>query len=83
MQFINTEGQEIDVKTEMVRHKGQRTTMLEKFKQMGSLTTADLMRIGTGCSSRVKELRREGHIIVAIYERPGMWRYVYKGQKNE
>lgn len=66
---------------ELERRKSQTARLLSEFKRRGTLTTEDLQRIGTGCSSRVHELRKEGHEIVAIYEKPGMFRYVYKGQK--
>ena len=68
---------------ELKRRKGQTARMLEAFKSKNELTTGDLMKIGTGCSSRLKELRKEGHIIVAEYEKPGCWRYVYLGQKED
>lgn len=71
----------LNLKKEFSRRKSQTTQILEQFKAKGELTTIDLMRIGTGCSSRVKELRREGHVIVAVYVKPGLWRYVYKGEK--
>lgn len=72
-----------DVKKEMNRRKSQVARMLEMFKQKGELTTRDLQRIGTGCSSRLNTLRKEGHVIVAQYEKPGMFRYVYLGQKGD
>lgn len=71
------------MKLEMDRRRGQTAEMLRQFKLKGELTTADMMRIGTGCSSRLKELRREGHVIVATYEKPGMWRYTYLGNKED
>lgn len=71
-----------DIRKEMERRKSQTQRLLEAFKQRGELTTADLQRIGTGCSSRLKTLRKEGHIILAVYEKPGLWRYIYKGQNE-
>lgn len=73
----------LDLRAEMQRRKGQRLTMLEQFKRHGELTTKDLMRIGTGCSSRLRELRDDGHVIVAVYLKPGMWRYIYKGKRRD
>jgi hypothetical protein len=72
-----------NLQLEFDRRKGQTTRMLEAFKAKGELTTADLMAIGTGCSSRLKELRREGHRVVAQYEKPGMWRYIYLGHEDD
>lgn len=71
---------QLNLKSELTRRKGQTARLLQMFKKYGELTTADLQRIGTGCSSRVSELRKEGHKIVAIYEKPGLFRYVYKGR---
>ena len=70
-----------DLRVEMQRRKSQSQRLLEAFKKRRVLTTRDLNRIGTGCSSRIHELRKEGHLIVAVYERPGMFSYHYKGQK--
>jgi hypothetical protein len=75
-----TMPKKVDVREEMKRRKSQRLQMLNAFKDRRELTTADLQRIGTGCSSRLRELRKDGHMIVSIYEKPGSWRYVYKGQ---
>ena len=72
-----------DLRVEMKRRKSQTARLLDEFKLYHELTTADLMRIGTGCSSRLHELRKEGHVIVQQYERPGMYRYTYLGQKDE
>lgn len=77
---IFEQNKKIDLRAEMARRKSQRQKMLEQFKEHGELTTADLMRIGTGCSSRLHELRKDGHKILAIYEQPGVFRYVYKGK---
>jgi hypothetical protein len=73
----------IDMNKEYRRRQSQTHRLLRAFKEKGELTTADLQRIGTGCSSRLHELRAEGHVIVPVYEKPGMWRYVYKGQKHD
>jgi hypothetical protein len=72
-----------DIRAEFDRRKSQTARLLAQFKKQGELNTADLQRIGTGCSSRIHELRKEGHIIVPTYEKPGMWRYVYLGQKDD
>lgn len=75
-------NKKLDVRAEFERRKSQTQRLLEAFKEKGELTTRDLMRIGTGCSSRVYELRKEGHQILALYEKPGMYRYIYKGQSK-
>lgn len=77
------ESKQPDLKQEFERRKSQTQKMLEAFQKYGELTTVDLMRIGTGCSSRLNELRREGHAIVAQYEKRGLYRYIYLGQKKD
>lgn len=72
-----------ELKLEFDRRKSKTARLLELFKAKGEITTRDLYTFGTGCSSRLKELRREGHKIVAIYERPGFYRYVYMGQVDD
>jgi len=72
-----------DMKLEFYRRGSQTAVMLQQFKLKGVLTTSDLMRIGTGCSSRLKELRNDGYIIVASYEKPGLYSYTYRGHKDD
>jgi hypothetical protein len=69
-----------DVRTEINRRRSQTAQLLESFKKHGELTTKDLMQIGTGCSSRLHELRSEGHKIVATRDGPGLYRYIYIAQ---
>lgn len=71
-----------NLKEEMKRRASTRQTLLQTFKQKGELTTKEIMNgYGTGVSSRIHELRKEGHVIVAQYEKPGLYRYVYLGEK--
>jgi hypothetical protein len=72
-----------DLKVEFLRRKTNRQRMLIAFKREGELTTKDLLRFGPGLSSRLKELRNDGHRIVCRYERPGLYTYVYLGNKND
>lgn len=72
-----------DLRAEMKRRMTTRASMLRMFKQKRELTTGDLnAHFGTGCSSRLFELRKEGHKIVATYERPGCFRYTYLGERK-
>lgn len=68
----------MELKQELHRRKSQTQRILERLKQ-GEATNADLAIIGTRYTERVRELRKEGHIISALYEKPGLWRYIYKG----
>jgi hypothetical protein len=73
-----------ELRAEMKRRSTNRASMLRAFKEDGELTTSDLIRrFGTGCSSRLHELRVEGHSIVATREGPGLYRYTYIGLKTD
>lgn len=71
-----------EFKLEADRRKSQTKRILDRIKQ-GNATNVDLARIGTRYTERVRELRKEGHVILAQYEKPGLWRYFYKGQHDE
>lgn len=73
---------QFDVKVELQRRKSQTARILDRIKQ-GGATNVDLARIGTRYTERVRELRKEGHRISALYERPGLYRYVYLGQVDD
>lgn len=79
MNFL-TKGQ--DLREEMKRRSSTRLRMLQAFKKYGELTTKDINRFGTGCSSRLNELRKD-YRIVAQYERPGEWRYIFLGERED
>lgn len=72
----------MDVKAELERRKSQTKRILDRIKQ-GDATNVDLARIGTRYTERVRELRKEGFVILAHYEKPGLWRYILKGHKDE
>jgi len=80
---MTTKITQAEVRQEINRRKSQTARMLEAFQKYGELTTRDLQRIGTGCSSRLHTLRSEGHKIVAVYVKPGFYRYVYLGQVTD
>ena len=80
---MNILHKKVDLRKELEIRKSQTAQLLELLKKQGECTTNDLRRFGTGCSSRLNELRKEGHIIVASYERPGHYRYTYLGQKED
>lgn len=73
----------LELRAEMKRRFTVRKTMLRAFETNGQLTTRELNRFGTGCSSRLKELRNDGHKIVAQYEKPGEYLYTYLGKVDE
>lgn len=72
-----------EMKTEMNRRKSKRDDLLTAFKMKKTLYTGDIINIaGSGVSSRIKELKRQGNIIVSQYIRPGVWSYTYKGHED-
>jgi hypothetical protein len=71
-----------DLQAEMKRRATAKRRLLSQFEVNGTLTTKDLAHFGTGVSSRIHELRKSGHVIVASYEAPGMYSYTYIGSKE-
>lgn len=71
------------LRAEFSTRKGQTSQLLKTLQVSGEITTRDLHKIGTGCSSRLNELRKEGHKIVAVFVSPGLYRYVYLGQQTD
>lgn len=72
-----------DLREELKRRKTTTARLLDYLKKYGEIETAQLMdHFGTGCSSRLHELREEGHIIVTSYIKPGNYRYVYLGDRE-
>lgn len=73
-----------DVRSEINRRKSQTQRILEllRSKPHGQLTNVDLQKIAFNYTMRVSELRKEGHRIIANYEKPGVFRYFYKGQRR-
>lgn len=73
-----------NLKDELKRRQTTTARLLAYLKQNGEINTGELMdRFGTGCSSRLFELRREGHVIATTYESPGNYKYTYLGQKDD
>lgn len=72
-------GKQPDLKVEMARRKSQYTQMLEMLKDRREVTNLDLAKISFRYSARIGDMRKNGHKITAIYDKPGVWRYVYRG----
>lgn len=79
---IQTELPVLNLREEMKRRANRRASMLRAFQKEGTLTTKDLLRFGPGLSSRLHELRKDGHVIVTQYEKPGEYSYTYLGSKD-
>lgn len=72
----------LDMRKEFERRKSQSQRILELL-QKGECTNIDLQKIALNYTMRVSELRKDGHKIVSIYEKPGVYRYVYLGQDDD
>lgn len=72
-----------DMKLEMQRRKSQRTRILDLLKIGDEVTTLQLQRIAFNYTMRISELRKDGHKILAEYEKPGVFSYTYLGSTDE
>ncbi len=72
-----------NVRDEINRRKSQSQRILELLTSGKEVTNIDLQKIAFNYTMRVSELRKENHVIVASYEKPGIYRYTYLGQKDE
>lgn len=61
----------------------QAARILKLLKSKGQATNRELNRIAFRYSARVADLRREGHNIVSVREKDGLWRFVYKGHRDD
>lgn len=69
----------------MAAHKiSQTAQILNYLKKHGSMTNTDMWnrRIQRG-SERIRELKKEGYIIVSNHVKGPLWEYIYKGHKDE
>ena len=72
-----------DVRTEINRRKSQTARILDLLQKGRDITNIDLQRIAFNYTMRVSELRKEGHVIISEYQKPGVWDYTYLGCKDE
>lgn len=61
----------------------QTARILNLLKANGEATNAQLNKIAFRYSARLKDLRDEGHDILSIKEKDGLWRFVYKGHADQ
>lgn len=57
--------------------------ILKLLKTQGTVTNRDLNKIAYRYSARIHELRREGHDILAVREKVGLYRFIYRGHRDE
>ena len=72
-----------NIKDEINRRKSQAHRILELLKENDHVFTQDLERIAFNYTMRVSELRKEGHTIVAEYEKPGVYRYTLTNKNSK
>lgn len=72
-----------NVRDEINRRKSQSVRILELLASGQEVTNIDLQKIAFNYTMRISELRKDGHVIIASYERPGVYHYAYLGQKDE
>lgn len=73
----------VDVREELERRKSQSQRILELLKNNQHIYTYDLQKIAYKYSSRLDDLKKDGHRWLAEYEKPGVFRYTYKGQVED
>ena len=58
--------------------------ILKYLKENGSMTNVDMWnrRIHRG-SERIRELKKEGHVIVTSHVGGSLWQYVYMGHEDD
>lgn len=72
-----------DLNNEMSKRKTQRTRILDLLKGDDPVYTYDLERIAYNYTGRVSELRKDGHVISAVYVKPSVYRYIYGGKRDD
>lgn len=61
----------------------QAARILKLLKAKGQATNRELNRIAFRYSARLADLRAEGHKIVSVREKDGLWRFVYQGHRDD
>lgn len=72
-----------ELKLEFQRRKSQSQRILELLKSGRPVYTKDLQSISFKYSSRLDDLKQQGHRWLAEYRKPGVYQYYYKGQKSD
>jgi hypothetical protein len=61
----------------------QTARILKLLKAEGQATNGQLNKICFRYGARLHELRVEGHDILSVKEKGGLWRFVYKGRRDD
>lgn len=67
--------EQLSLREELRRRKSQNAKVLLLLRNSSYVTTADLRKVAAKYTSRVSDLRKDGHDIQCEYLRPGMYRY--------
>lgn len=73
----------------MDQKQSQTARILKALKQKGGVANYELSRISLKYSSRISELRQDGHKVLAVRQldhaghMSGTWRYYLKDEDNE
>lgn len=61
----------------------QTARILKLLKAQGEASNRELNKICFRYSARLKDLRGEGHDILSVKEKGGLWRFIYKGHRDD
>ncbi|KUM38984.1 helix-turn-helix domain-containing protein [Arthrobacter sp. EpRS71] len=61
----------------------QTSRLLKLLKTKGSATNRELNRICFRYGARIHDLRHEGYEIVSEHIKDGLWRFTYKGHRDD
>jgi hypothetical protein len=61
----------------------QTDRILKLLKSEGEATNRQLNTICFRYGARIYELRREGHDILSVKEKDGLWRFIYRGHPDD
>ena len=67
----------------MQARMSKQARILRLLKNKGGATNAELNKICYRYSARIYDLRKEGHIIVPVHIKDGLWEFIYKGHKDD
>jgi hypothetical protein len=61
----------------------QTARILNLLKANGEATNGQLNKICFRYGARIHDLRAEGHDILSVREKDGLWRFVYRGHRDD
>jgi hypothetical protein len=61
----------------------QTAKILRLLKTNGEATNVQLNKICYRYSARISDLRQEGWVIVSVKEKNGLWRFIYRGHRDD